>query len=99
MYCSVCLFPLHVASELIFWPSEEVMRLVLDSHAVPLPLDCLGKEVLSTAKDSMATVPPPTRREMTPCSSQVRPISSVFPTPGLCAESGIPGHGEGRALL
>lgn len=39
-------FPLRVASELILWPSEDVMRLVLVSPAVTLPLAFLGEEVL-----------------------------------------------------
>lgn len=36
-------FPLHVASELLFWPSEDMMRLVLDSPAVTLTLAFLGE--------------------------------------------------------
>lgn len=93
-----------MASELIFWPIEELMRLMLGSPAVPLPLDCLGKEVLGTAKCATAVVPPPTHlvqersRDTTPWSSHGQANFQCLPYPGLHAESGIQYHGEGTAV-
>lgn len=96
-------FPLRVASELIFWISEEVMRLVLDSPAEPLPLGCLGKEELRTAKCFTAAVPPPLTLYRTEVrkwlQEMLRPISSALPTSGLHAESGIQCRGESKTLL
>lgn len=95
-----------MASELIFWPSEDVMRLALVSPAVTLA--CLGEEVLGlgTRKNSQAfhrccpTTHSLYRREVRkelPAEAMGRPISSAFPTPGLRAESEIQCYGAGRA--
>lgn len=101
-------FPLHVASELIFWPSADVMRLALVSPAVPLAF--LAEEVLGlgTGKYSQAFLRcwPTTHslwtgrksgRNPLPAEATGRPTSSAFPTPGLHAESGIQCHRKGGA--